>query len=205
MKPTHNCSEGSQPSREAPLVTVSGSFRRAMQEVQEVVAGLVHAGALVLSPADPRIVDQFGDFVFVASDRVRHIRTVQSRHLAAIAASDFVWLVAPDGYVGVSAAMEIGYAAAAEVPVFSADVPTDLTLRQWVTVVHDPGEAMGRLGDIRPIQRQPSLLIDPHLAIQRSHDDLLVVERGFTGRPSEIDTITAYGALRRVQTRLTTP
>src|SRR4051812_6526153 len=92
--------------------TVSGSFRRAMGAVQEAVYRLTDAGAQVLSPADPRIVDQFGDFVFVASDRVRAIKLVQSRHLAAIAASDVLWLVAPDGYIGQSGAMEIGYAVA---------------------------------------------------------------------------------------------
>jgi hypothetical protein len=65
-------------------VTVSGSFRRAMSAVQDAVYRLTDAGALVLSPADPRVVDEFGEFLFVASDRVRAIRLVQSRHLAAI-------------------------------------------------------------------------------------------------------------------------
>src|SRR2546421_8220573 len=90
--------------------TVSGSFRRAMAAVTDAVYALTDAGVRVLSPADPRIVDQFGDFVFVASDRARAIRLVQTRHLAAIDASDFVWLVAPEGYIGQSAAMELGFA-----------------------------------------------------------------------------------------------
>src|SRR5712692_6595897 len=97
----HACSLGIR-------ATVSGSFHRGLDDVQAAVASLIDAGVEVLSPADPRIVDAFGEFLFVASDRQRKIRTIQDRHLAAIAASHFVWLVAPDGYVGLSGSLEIG-------------------------------------------------------------------------------------------------
>lgn len=193
-------------------VTVSGSFRRAMGRVQDVVGEFADRGAFVLSPADPRIVDQFGDFVFVASDAVRHIRTVQGRHLAAISASDLLWLVAPEGYVGVSAAMEIGFAAARKVPVFSDEVPSDLTLRQWVTVVAGPGEALrridGGLGE-KPAAGQEvaegSVLLDPVTEIESSYRDLLIAQRGLTGAPTPGDTAVAEAALRRVSRRTLLP
>src|SRR6266545_2562945 len=76
--------------------TVSGSFRRAMRQVQEAVYALTDLGVMVLSPADPRVVDELGAFLFVASDRLRIVRLVQQRHLQAISMSDFLWLVAPD-------------------------------------------------------------------------------------------------------------
>jgi hypothetical protein len=184
--------------------TVSGSFRRAMEAVQAAVRELTDAGVLVLSPADPRVVDRFGDFVFVASDEVRRIRTVQGRHLAAIAASEFLWLVAPDGYVGQSAAMEIGFAAAHNVPVFSCEVPEDLTLRQWVTVVRDTSEALRRVR--APVGRSvESVLIDPHVAITAAHDDLVIVERGLLGRPDPDQTADADAAARRLRRRLLVP
>lgn len=179
-----------------------------MGDVQEAVASLVDAGAFVLSPADPRVVDQFGDFVFVASDRVRHIRSVQGRHLAAIAASDFVWLVAPDGYVGQSAAMEIGYASALDIPVLSNEVPTDLTLRQWVTVVAGPEYAAQRARAAaaeRPPRRTDvslgRVLLEPATAIEASHDDLLIAQRGLVGAPGVAETDAAQAALRRIHLR----
>jgi len=188
------------------LTTVSGSFRRAMPEVQLVVEQLTDAGLFVLSPADPRIVDQFGDFVFVASDQVRHLRTVQSRHLSAIAASDFLWLVCPDGYVGVSAAMEIGYAAARGVPVYSKEVPTDLTLRQWVTVVRGPLEAVRRRREGAQQGEQPgSLLLEPVIAIQAAHDDLNIIQRGLVGNPAPALSEAVQDAAHRVQQRLVLP
>lgn len=184
---------------------MSGTFRRAIDDVERDVQALTDAGALVLSPADPRIVDRFGDFVFVASDQVRHIRTVQSRHLAAIASSDLLWLVAPDGYVGVSAAMEIGYAAARDVPIYSADVVADLTLRQWVTVVDSPAAAVARHLNRPAEPAADSVLLDPATAIDRSHDDLLVAQRGLVGRPTVEQTGAADAALARLRSRLVVP
>lgn len=188
--------------------TVSGSFRRAMGAVQNVVEELVAHGAFVLSPSDPRVVDQFGDFVFVASDRVRHIRTVQGRHLASIAASDFLWLVAPEGYVGVSAAMEIGFAAANDIPVFSDEVPSDLTLRQWVEVVAGPAAAIERVAPkatgAEPVSAG-AVLLDPAAAIQASQEDLLIAQRGLLGAPKPFATEAAEAALQRIRQRTLLP
>lgn len=115
--------------------TVSGSFNRFIAEVGEAVIELRGLGVQVLSPEDPIVVGAVGDFLFVASDPVHCLKLVQDRHLAAIAASDFVWLVNPGGYVGVSAAMEIGYATRSGVPVFSTTLPRDTTIREYVTKV----------------------------------------------------------------------
>ena len=103
---------------------VSGSFHRHMEAINAAVQELVSLSIRVLSPADPQVVAQQGEFLFVASDRVRSIRLVQDRHLESIRAADFLWLVCPDGYVGQSGSMEIGFAAAAGVPIFSTHAPS---------------------------------------------------------------------------------
>jgi hypothetical protein len=191
--------------------TVSGSFRQAISAVQEVVQEVVEHGALVLSPADPRIVDQFGDFVFVASDQVRRIRTVQGRHFAAIAASDFLWLVAPEGYVGLSAAMEIGYAVSRGIPVYSSEVPSDLTVRQWVEIVANPAKAIERatakLAEDQAGAGVPDggVILDPAAEIGAAHDDLLIAQRGLLGRPDELETRVAEAAISRINRRTLLP
>src|SRR5437870_3723731 len=114
---------------------VSGSFRRHMEGITIAVHELAALSVCVLSPADPRIVAQQGEFLFVASDPIRSVRLVQDRHLESIRAANFLWLVCPDGYVGQSASMEIGFAAAVGVPIFAAQQPADLTLRQYVKIV----------------------------------------------------------------------
>src|SRR5664279_4026678 len=118
--------------RSSYAAAVSGSFHRHMAAITAVVHELASLSVRVLSPADPRVVAAQGEFLFVASDPVRSVRLVQDRHLESIRAANFVWLICPDGYVGQSASMEVGFAAAVGVPIFSTHAPSDLTLRQYV-------------------------------------------------------------------------
>lgn len=115
--------------------TVSGSFHRHMEAITAAVHELTALSVRVLSPSDPRIVAAHGEFLFVASDPIRSVRLVQDRHLRSILAADFLWLVCPDGYVGQSASMELGFAVASGTPIFSVQAPGDMTLRKYITVV----------------------------------------------------------------------
>jgi hypothetical protein len=146
--------------------TVSGSFTRHLAEIQRSVAELKARGVRVLSPEQPTIVDALDGFLFVASDRHRSVKLVQDRHLASIANSDFLWLENPDGYVGQSAALELGFALASGIPVFSNSLPNDLTMRQYVTVVPNLASAISRTSRDLPItDALPiSLLVDPNTA-----------------------------------------
>ena len=152
--------------------TVSGSFHRHLGAVQLAVDELLDAGVKVLSPADPRVVDARGEFLFVASDRVRSIRLVQDRHLECVRRSDFLWLVAPDGYVGQSASMELGFAIASQIPVYCEHLPADLTLRQYVQRVPSLWFVLDRHEAHPRAERPDTFLIDPHASIGEAHDVL---------------------------------
>jgi hypothetical protein len=171
-------------------VTVSGSFHRHMHEIGAAVEELATLSVRVLSPADPRIVAAQGEFLFVASDPVRSVRLVQDRHLEAIRASSFLWLVDPDGYVGQSASMELGFAAAIGIPIYSTHVPSDLTLRQYVTIVPSLDEAV-RLAQASPRARQSEgILINPRASIAEAHDILerlgtVLTRPGNSGEPAQ--------------------
>jgi hypothetical protein len=142
-----------------------------MSAVYEAVSALSELGVNVLSPADPRVVDQIGEFVFVASDRVRSIKMVQDRHLECLKSSDFLWVVAPDGYVGQSASMELGYAVAHDVPVFSDTAPADGTLTKYVTVV-DGISAVPSLIVAQAHAQFGGFLVDPREAVVAAHHGL---------------------------------
>lgn len=163
-------------------VTVSGSFHRFMPQIESAVLEFTEAGMHVLSPSYPKVVDHIGEFLFVASDRVRSIRLVQDRHLDCIEASDFLWLVCPGGYVGQSASMELGYAVAKEVPIMSTELPSDLTLRQYVRRVDSVDHARRA---IRDTDRRPpeTFLIDPHASVESAHKVLERIQ-GALGRPT---------------------
>ncbi len=153
-------------------VTVSGSFHRHLHAITRAVYELTDLGVCVVSPADPRIVETFGALNFVASDEFRTIRLVQDRHLESIRSSDFVWLVATDGYVGQSASMEIGFAAAHGIPIFSADAVSDLTLCEYVQRVDNVAVCLNDVAAVRST-RVEGLLINPYdnLELVRSSVD----------------------------------
>lgn len=187
-------------------VTVSGSFHRHMHEIGLAVEELAALSVRVLSPADPRIVAAQGEFLFVASDPVRSVRLVQDRHLECIRASNFLWLVCPDGYVGQSAAMEIGFAAAIGMPIYSKHMPSDLTLRQYVKVVPSLAKAV-RLTEASPKPRQSEgVLINPRASIAEAHDILerlgaVLTRSAASGEPAQ----RAYEYVADVQRTLALP
>lgn len=179
--------------------TVSGSFHRHLHAISSAVQELSDLGVRVLSPADPRIVDCLGDFLFVASDRVRSVRLVQDRHIQAIQASDFLWLVAPDGYVGQSASMEVGFAVAKDVPIVGLSLPADLTLRQYVRQVSNIRS------HVESVRRRPhkveGFLIDPHASIEAAHSVLDRMDRSLKcgcGQKTQDPTAEIYVDCRRL-------
>lgn len=159
------------------VVTISGSFHRHLGAIYDAVSEFLEAGVKVLSPADPRVVDHLGEFLLLASDRFRSIRLVQDRHLQCIRASSLLWLVDPDGYVGQSASLEVGYAIAAGTPVYSRNLPTDATLQEYVRVVADVSEAISLAKTTKSQTKSRSVLVDPKEAIERCQDAIANVGR----------------------------
>src|SRR5579859_5862824 len=150
-------------------VTVSGSFHRHMDAITAAVHELMALSVRVLSPADPRIVAFQGEFLFVASDPIRSVRLVQDRHLESIRAANFLWLVCPDGYLGQSASMEIGYAVSEGVPIFSTHAPADLTLRQYVRVISSLNDVVRMISSDPKRRTIPGILVDPHASVEEAH------------------------------------
>lgn len=149
--------------------TVSGSFRRHMRQIADDVAALSDLGVDVLSPSEPRIVDAFGDFLFVASDIHRNVRRLQARHLQAIQHSTFLWVTCPDGDIGVSTAMEIGAATVAGTPIHAATPPNDLTLRQFINCVPAIRDAVALHTDVETENSRLPLLLDPAAGADALH------------------------------------
>jgi len=185
---------------------VSGSFHRHMDAIGAAVQELMALSVRVLSPADPRIVAQQGEFLFVASDRVRSVRLVQDRHLESIRAASFLWLVCPDGYVGQSASMEIGFAAAVGVPIFATQVPSDLTLRQYVKIVPTLVEAVSTISSRSPQRRTEGVLIDPRASIEEAHDILDGIQTALTHATSAGNTTDhVFQSVSKLQKKLSLP
>ena len=166
--------------------TVSGSFHRHMTAIEAAVSELWALGVNVLSPADPRIVDFLGEFLFVASDRLRSIKLVQDRHFEAIRSSDFLWVVCPDGYTGASTSAEIGAAHVLRVPSFSTHPPQDITISHYVSTVASMRDAIAMIEptSVHRGRVEPHFLLDPDYSIDKSMRTLDHIRRVVKGKDS---------------------
>jgi nucleoside 2-deoxyribosyltransferase len=99
---------------------LSGSFHKGRPELQSIYNELITCGCQVLSPH--RL--DFGpesETVFARDTAEVDLteEAIEKHQLTSIKQSDFLWLHAPNGYVGLSAAFEIGYAVANKIPIFA--------------------------------------------------------------------------------------
>ena len=112
-------------------VTISGSFNKDLDAIQKKIHQFQQEGVEVLSPKKSRAVSIHGGFVKLEDDKGTPSE-IESRHLEAISRSDFLYVVNPGGYIGRSAAFEIGYALSQNIPVYSLEKPEDVTLSFFV-------------------------------------------------------------------------
>jgi NTP pyrophosphatase (non-canonical NTP hydrolase) len=123
-------------------VVLSGSYRRDREGLGEAYTELLERGCRVLSPLGVDFVAEKAGFLFGAAELDQSPETIEARHLARIEEANFVWLHCPDGYVGLSAALEVGFAHAVGVPIYSASSPGDVALAGFTSLVRSIAEAV---------------------------------------------------------------
>ncbi len=126
--------------------TLSGSFHRDRAGLQSVYHELIMCGCQVLSP---HRLDFDSEATLFVRDKAEYNSSefdLEKHHLLSIQQSDFLWVHAPDGYTGISVALEIGYAAALNIPTFSSDTLKDTTLRLFVKEATSVFKAIEFLG-----------------------------------------------------------
>lgn len=130
---------------------VCGTFHRDLSGLERDYNELLAGGVSILSPRDLNFIGERDGFVFAAHEAHRTAEEIQADHLAAVANAEFIWLHAPEGYVGVSASMEVGVAHALRIPIFGRTLPNDVTLRSFVNEAHSPTDVVdsvrGRVAD----------------------------------------------------------
>nr|MBP7766894.1 hypothetical protein [Candidatus Saccharibacteria bacterium] len=122
--------------------------------------------------------DYTADFVRSAHEKDDSINDIEERVLESIRRSDFVWLFAPEGYVGVSASFEIGFAYSLGIPVFTDSELNDEMLKTMITkIAKEPS-------DVKPGGNKPGQGI---LGLQRHYDK--VAKRCGWSKESPKDTM----------------
>lgn len=111
---------------------VSGSFQKFYSGIKETTAVFQKHGVEVIAPKISTIKNPNDGFVLLESDVTNDMKVIERAHLDAIKAADFLYIYNPKGYIGLSAAMELGWAVANNKPIFSLEKPTDPILGKFV-------------------------------------------------------------------------
>ncbi len=113
-------------------IVISGSFRKHYEPIRKLINEFQELGCQVLSPKESRIVNPGADFIFLETDQERDPRKVEERHLFAIAKADCLFICNPEGYMGQSATLEMGYALGQHKPVFVLEEMPDTVVNLFV-------------------------------------------------------------------------
>src|SRR3712207_2705652 len=104
---------------------ICGSYHRDPDGLQRLFRELESTNCRILSPLSVSFVDTTVPVVRSWHEDEFTIDELERFHLRAIREADLVWLHTPDGHIGLSAAYELGFAAALRKPLFALETPHD--------------------------------------------------------------------------------
>jgi len=123
---------------------IIGSFRKHYDQMTEVIR-LFHANGIeVLSPKEAQILNPHDEFVVFDYDAEDlDDKGLQDLVLQKMHNSHFVYLVNPGGYIGLSAAFEVGYCAAHGLDVYAMEPSNEVCIK-YVKDIVGPEEMIRR-------------------------------------------------------------
>jgi nucleoside 2-deoxyribosyltransferase len=124
---------------------LSGSFHKDPFGLEKAYLELVTCGCQVLSPHRMQFIERDTEFVRDVAESNIDAKTIETHHLTSIRQANFLWVHSSEGYIGLSTALEIGYALAHSVPVFSTCEPQTEVFRQFIIVVPSVFEAVHQM------------------------------------------------------------
>ena len=137
-------------------VVLSGSYRKDFGGLKATYEEFLDLGCSVLSPSSVRAVSEVDGFVYMHGEETQTPEVIETRHLNAIQKARFVWLHAPEGYIGPTAALEVGFAHAIGVPVFAKRSVNDEVINSFIDIVPAPSGAVDLIRRNAPVP-QPAL------------------------------------------------
>ncbi|MGB4253731.1 MAG: hypothetical protein WBJ22_01280 [Minisyncoccales bacterium] len=114
--------------QEFRYVTISGSFRKHLDYILDIKGTLENQGTKVLSPRFTEPKNPGEKFVVFTGEEGLSPLELERHHLSSISKSDALIVCDPEGYVGASALIEIGFANAIGKKVVFVEKPEEFML-----------------------------------------------------------------------------
>lgn len=109
-------------------IVISGSFRKHLQDIGLALANFKKSNINILAPLTQETINGSDDFIFLATDDPEKSADIMEReYMTKIEQADFLYLANIDGYVGQSAATEIGVALMSSIPVIANESMADFS------------------------------------------------------------------------------
>jgi len=159
-------------------VAILGSYRKHWTRIAQAAATFRHLGCEVLCPnGEP--VNPGAEFVRLNTDQAMTEEAVVQSVMRAIDQADLVYFYNPEGYLGASAAVELGYCLAAGKRFYLLAEPADHGHRAYAAGrIASPEQAVDTVKHLRLPERLTARESLP--ALQRYVADM-VEARGFSG------------------------
>jgi len=119
-------------------VVLCGTYRKDPDGLRKTFDQLRDLGFSILSPINAFIEREEHGFVYMRHEKTLSPDQIENKHLDSIQKADFVWFFAPNGYVGPTGALEVGFAHANGIPVYSDTPLNDTVLKGFVETVNSP-------------------------------------------------------------------
>lgn len=154
-------------------VVLCGTYRKDPEGLRRTFDHLGDLGFSILSPANASIETEENGFVYMRHEKTQSPDQIENRHLDAIQRADFVWFFAPSGYVGPTGALEVGFARANGIPVYSDSPLNDTVIKDFVQVVDSPATVREYFRKQQVLPPPPALRTFQHyyrrVALQRGY------------------------------------
>jgi hypothetical protein len=116
---------------------ISGSFRKHLSQILLLKKELEKKHVEVLSPAGSAAINPQEEFIILNSDPVSNPKLLQDSVFAKIRGSTFLVVANFDGYLGKAAILEIGYALAIGITVYSLEPIEDPNLSPYCRLLNE--------------------------------------------------------------------
>jgi hypothetical protein len=123
---------------DATLFTViSGSYRKHLSQILHLKQHLENQEVAVLSPSGHAAINPTEEFIVLDSDPVSHPKLLQDSVFAKIRRSTFLVVANVGGYLGRAAILEIGYAIAFGITVYTLEPVEDPNLMPYCRLLSE--------------------------------------------------------------------
>jgi len=119
------------------FTVICGSFRKHLSEIAFIKKMLEENEVKVLSPGGVIAKNPDEEFIILDSDPISHPKILQDSVFAKIRCSTFVVIANIDHYIGKAALMEMGYAIAQGIDIYTIEPVDDPNLAPYCKVISE--------------------------------------------------------------------